>query len=224
MLRVKVTFLGGRPDVSRAIREIINEKMSVQQSAEGEKTSKSVQPCESGLIKKTFRLLNRGEPVWKAAQETGDIRIVDECYRKRKEWMRMEQAEDFEKHRLIVESECWRLLYHISTWKGYVSPKILGYLVGVVNACMIKLILPSEVIEKTFNVSLDEFISKVNREVEKRKSNPLYNLDSVTRYIMVRELLDEWRERRKERLAKMNPHPSTIEQIGSGRGCRNGRC
>lgn len=132
----------------------------------------------------------------------------------------MEQAEDFEKHRLIVESECWRLLYHISTWKGYVSPKILGYLVGVVNACMIKLILPSEVIEKTFNVSLDEFISKVNREVEKRKSNPLYNLDSVTRYIIVRELLDEWRERRKERLAKMNPHPSTIEQIGSGRGCR----
>jgi hypothetical protein len=42
------------------------------------------------------------------------------------------------------------------------------------------------------------------------------NLDPVTRYIMVRELLDEWRERRKERLAKMNPHPSTIEQIGSG--------
>lgn len=193
-----------KPNVNRAIREIIREKMSAQETVEGKRLE---------LVKKTFALLNRGEPPWKAAEEIGNIELVEKCYMKRKEWMRMEKAEDLEKRRLRVESECWRLLSYVSVWKDYVSSELLNHLSGIIVVCWSKTILPSEVIRETFGASLDEFINKINREVEKIKSNPLLQLDPITRYMVVRELLDEWHERRRERLAKMNPQPSAVKQI-----------
>jgi len=202
-----------KPNVNRAIREIIREKMSAQETVEG-KRLESAQPCESELVKKTFALLNRGEPPWKVAEEIGDIELVEKCYKKREEWMRMVQTEDLEKHRLRVESECWRLAFFISTWKDYVSPEMF---IGIVGSCWSKMILPSEVIKGMFGVSLDEFISEINRKVEKIKSDPLLQLDPIIRYMVVRELLDEWHERRRERLAKMNPQLNAGEQIDVGK-------
>jgi len=203
----------GRPNISEAIREIIDEKMSVRKVAEGERLE-SAQPRESDLISKAFALLNKGAKPWKVAEKIGDIELVEKCYRKRKEWMQVEQAEDLEKRRLRVESECYRLLSYVSAWKDYVNSELLNHLLlGIMVVCWSKTILPSEVIKETFGVSLDEFISKINREVEKIKSNPLLQLDPITRYMVVRELLDEWRERREERLDRMNPQPSAVKQI-----------
>jgi hypothetical protein len=80
-------LLRGRPNINGVIREIIDEKMSVRQAAEGEKRLESVQPCESDLVKEAFALLNIGEKPWEVAEKIGNIELVEKYYRKMGEWM-----------------------------------------------------------------------------------------------------------------------------------------
>jgi len=157
----------GYANISRAVREIIDEKMSAE-AAEGEKRSEPAQPYESDLIKEIFELLNKGAKPWEVVEKVGDIGLVERCYKKMKEWMDAEEARNLEKCRVLREKEEWQLSYYLVAFEDYIPPEKEKYIRSVLERSRENMMPPSEIISRDLGKSFDEFINEIDREIDKK--------------------------------------------------------